>query len=328
MTGGGFALVENAVLDDARLDLYDVAVYTALKSFCSDADSAGVWTCWPSVKTLCARARASRRRVFEVLKKLEALGFISRKARFDKNIRQSSRFTLHPQCTTCTPPSAPCALPPCTTCTPPVHGVHTEDTKEDTKEDIKEDIKEWTDVAATTPHPLFTDPLIEGLITEARKTFPEAALASMEKTLNLLRETHGDEALAREFRLWLIWCEANPKKKPKSNAARGLASWLARKKPRPAALSEEDKRLKIAAARVADQLIEAWPIPQTGRGTIEKTIFQRLKALSSEEDQNAFLESVQIEASTYLEEVKTRGTESKYIKNILTILRGVSENAS
>lgn len=165
-------------------------------------------------------------------------------------------------------------------------------------------------------------------MTEARKTFPEAALASMEKTLNLLCETHGVEALAREFRLWLTWCEANPKKKPKSNAARGLASWLARKKPRPAALSEEDKQLNAAAAIVADQLIEAWPIPQTGRGTIEKEIFRRAKVFSSKEEREAFLESVQLEASTYLQEVKTRGTESKYIKNILTILRGVSENAS
>lgn len=204
-----------------------------------------------------------------------------------------------------------------------------EDTSEDTSEDTKEDTKEETfNIAATTTQPIFADPLVEALMTEARKTFPESALASMEKTLDRLRGIHGDEALAREFRLWLIWCEANPKKRPKGNAARGLASWLARKKPRPAALSEEDKQLNAAAAIVADQLIKAWPIPQTGRGTIEKTIFQRLKALSSEEDQNAFLESVQLEASAYLEEVKARGTESKYIKNILTILRGVSEHAS
>lgn len=121
MTGGGFALVENTVLDDAQLDLYDVAVYTALKSFCSDADSAGVWTCWPSVKTLCARAHASRGKVFEVLKRLEAFGYISRAARFDGKNRQSSRFTLHPPCTTCTPPSAPRGLPPSTVETTPVH---------------------------------------------------------------------------------------------------------------------------------------------------------------------------------------------------------------
>ncbi len=309
-------LVPMAVLQ-SQLTAYEKLVLIALIAH-ADKETGQAF---PSLATLCAECSCSKTPLLKALSSLEKIGFVVRER---SKGRASTHYILSDKyydALTVTHDDSDChsqkqLLSPTMTVT--VTESDTNNTMNNTMNNTIEHHDE---------KPLFTDPHIEDLMTEARKTFPEAALASMEKTLNLLRETHGDEALAREFRLWLIWCEANPKKRPKGNAARGLAQWVSKTKAAPP-ISEEDKRLKIAAANVADQLIEAWPIPQTGRGTIEKEIFRRAKVFSSKEEREAFLESVQIEASTYLEEVKARGTESKYIKNILTILRGVSEHAS
>lgn len=65
-------------LTDERLDVYDKIVYTVLCAHASAAEK----TAFPSAKTISKEGSLGRTKVFECLKKLEQLGYITREARF------------------------------------------------------------------------------------------------------------------------------------------------------------------------------------------------------------------------------------------------------
>ena len=93
-TRGHFTIIDNAIIKEEELTIYDKMVYTVLCMFANPKTR----SCYPSLETIAKHAGCSSRKAFDVVNKLDEMGYITKitKKTDAKNAHACNLYVIHP----------------------------------------------------------------------------------------------------------------------------------------------------------------------------------------------------------------------------------------
>ena len=83
-----FTMVDNAVLMDETIGIYEKLTYVILCAFASNEDN----TCYPSYQTIANKTGCSKRKTISSIKALVELGLVEKVERVNKNRENTSNL--------------------------------------------------------------------------------------------------------------------------------------------------------------------------------------------------------------------------------------------
>lgn len=229
--GYPFFIVDKSFMDDERVESTHICVVAGLKYF-TNSDAA----CWPSVKTIAAKARLSERAVFRALKDLEDWGYIKRQQRFNGKQQLPSVYKFIP------PPAVQSVPPDCGSVPPDCESYRTRSNELDSKNynppivplkgdasrDEKKSVEETPPIQAELPDDSPDKDAEEKII--ARLSQPENCFkhsgVTLQKSVRCWLRDYGAETVLREVPRACAWNVEHGCKR--RDGARFIGNWLRR----------------------------------------------------------------------------------------------------
>ncbi|WP_282012763.1 helix-turn-helix domain-containing protein [Pyramidobacter piscolens] len=325
-----FFIVDKSFLDDERIDHTDICTVVALKYFTHNSNM----KCWPSIKTIAAKARLGERTVYRSLEKLERLGYIKRQQRFTGKQRLSSIFYFLPP-PACEAVPAPQAVPPACEAVPPAcEADRTRSNELDLKnynpplnppkgETGAEKDPEAKAASEENPVEQLTalsspeEEAVQKLAEEIKSQFPGSPCSRVRESVRSWVKQYGIERTSKGVAAAIGWNIENGRKR--HNATRFIGNWMRRQAERDPVVERDP-----VADRAFDQFWAAWPGPKDRPEDARAEWHRRFASLPDREAKNSALRAVSRQMEQLQSEIVEQHRNPMYIGAADKFIRGMS----